>query len=246
MALSWPLLAAIAFIFVAAIVRGLTGFGFSLLAITSLSLLYPPAQVIPSILMLEVIASLRLLPEVWRHVHWRSLLPLLAGCLIATPLGVWLLANTSAGPMQVAIGCFTLLAVALLASGFALKSMPSAPASVAIGAASGFANGAAGIGGPPVIIFYFSTPAGAAVGRASLIAYFFATDIIALGFLWPQGLVTVDVAWRALIYSVPLLAGIWLGTRAFKTMDTKAFNRWVLVAMALLGILSVFKGLGLL
>jgi uncharacterized protein len=242
--MTWLLALSFLFVFLAAIVRGFSGFGFSLLAITSLSLLSSPADVIPSILMLEVIASLRLLPEVWKDVHWRSLLPLLAGCLVATPFGVWLLANVAASPMQIAIGVFTLVTVALLSRGYALKSMPSTAATTAVGAASGFANGAFGIGGPPVILFYFSSPAGVAAGRASLIAYFFATDIIALAFLWHQNLVTYAAATKTLLYLPALLLGVWIGAHAFKRMDQQQFKSAILMILALLGAMSIMKGAG--
>lgn len=41
-------------VFGAAIVRGYSGFGFSLLSITALSLVLPPAVVVPSMFLLEV------------------------------------------------------------------------------------------------------------------------------------------------------------------------------------------------
>jgi uncharacterized protein len=229
-------------IFLASIVRGFSGFGFSLLAITSLSLVLPPAQVVPSIFMLEVAASLRLLPEVWRDVHWRSLSPLLIGCLIGTPLGVWLLANTPAPPMQVALGVFVLVATLLLWLGFALKSMPGRAASTAVGAASGLANGAFGIGGPPVILFYFASPAGNIAGRASLIAFFLATDIIGLGFLSLEGLVTWETAIRALLFLPPLLLGVWLGSRSFKNTDPALFRKIVLVILGALAVMTIIQG----
>jgi uncharacterized membrane protein YfcA len=147
------------FIFLAAIVRGYSGFGFSLLAITSLSLVLEPAEIVPSIFMLEIAASLHLLPSIWRDVHWRSLLPLIAGCLIATPFGVMLLASVPPAPMQLALSVFVLIATFLLWRGFALKNIPGTAGAVAAGAAAGFGNGAFGIAGPPVILFYFSSPA---------------------------------------------------------------------------------------
>src|SRR5215510_6849047 len=88
-------------VFLAAIVRGYSGFGFSLLVITALSLLMAPAAIIPTMFMLEIAASLHLLPGIWKDIHWRSLAPLIIGCAIGTPLGVWLLANVPAAPMQV-------------------------------------------------------------------------------------------------------------------------------------------------
>jgi uncharacterized protein len=244
MPLDWQLATALVLIFLAAVVRGLTGFGFSLLAITSLALLMPPAHVIPSILMLELAASVHILAEVWKDVHWRSLLPLLLGSLVATPLGVWLLANVPTPPMQVAIGIFTLTAVALMARGLTLKTMPGRFATATIGALSGLANGAFGIGGPPVIVLYFSTPAGHAVGRASLAAYFLAIDVIGLMFLWRQGLVTVQSSWRALIYLPALLAGVWVGSLAFARVNQQQFRNVILAVLAILGLLSIIRGAG--
>ena len=63
----WLVAYSVACIFGAAIVRGYSGFGFSLLAITALSLALPPAEIVPSIFMLEVAASLHLLPGIWRE-----------------------------------------------------------------------------------------------------------------------------------------------------------------------------------
>lgn len=230
-------------IFLAAIVRGYSGFGFSLLSITALSLALPAAQFVPSIFLLEIAASLHLLPGIWRDIHWRSLIPLTLGCLIATPFGVYLLAHVPAAPMQIALALFVLVATFLLWRGFALKSMPGTVATTAAGAASGLANGAFGIGGPPVILFYFSTPAGQFAGRASVIAYFLATDVIGLAFQAREGLVNQESFLRAAFFLPPLLAGVWLGARSFKGADPKVFRQWVLIILAALAVLTAAKGI---
>jgi uncharacterized protein len=230
-------------IFLAAIVRGFSGFGFSLLSITALSLVLAPQQIVPSIFMLEVAASLHLLPSIWRDIHWRSLGPLLAGCLVATPLGVYLLARVPEAPMQVALGLFVVAAALLLLRGFQLTRMPGTAATVAVGAGSGLANGAFGIGGPPVVLFYLATPAGVAAGRATLITFFLGTDVMGLGFLAREGLVTWDTAVRALTFAPPLFAGVWLGARAFTGTDPQVFRTWVLRLLMLLALLTMAKGL---
>ena len=229
-------------VFGAAIVRGYSGFGFSLLSITALSLALPPAAVVPSIFMLEIAASLHLLPSIWRQVHWRSIIPLLIGYVVATPIGVHLLANVPAAPMRIALSVFVIAAVALLWKGFVLKSMPGPAATVATGAASGLANGAFGIGGPPVILFFFSSPAGADVGRASVIAYFLCTDSLGLLFQTQAGLINVDIFWRFLLFLPPLLAGVWFGARIFQRADPESFRRWVLRLLALLAALTAAQG----
>jgi uncharacterized membrane protein YfcA len=238
-----PYVYALVCIFLAAIVRGYSGFGFSLLAVTSLSLMLTPAQVVPSIFLLEIAASLHLLPGIWKDIHWSSLWPLALGCLIATPIGVWFLANVPAAPMQIGLGVFVLVATYLLYLGFALKTMPGPLASTAAGAASGLANGAFGTGGPPVILFYFASPAGNIAGRASIIAYFLFTDVVGLVFMSREGLVTVSAAFRALIFLPALLVGVWLGARSFKSADPSVFRKWVLMLLAILALLTGAKGI---
>lgn len=230
-------------VFLAAIVRGYSGFGFSLLVVTALSLALPTAEIVPSIFLLEVAASIHLLPGIWKDIHWRSIGPLLVGCLLGTPFGVWFLANVPAAPMQVALGGFVLIFTVLLWRGFALKTMPGLAASVLTGSVSGLFNGAFSTGGPPVILFYFASPAGNIAGRASLITYFLGTDMIALPLLAREGLLTTDSVLRALVFLPALIAGIWLGARSFKGADPTVFRKWVLALLGLLAVISAAKGI---
>lgn len=242
--MSWPVaLYAMACVFGAAIVRGYSGFGFSLLAITSLSLALPLAETIPPVFMMEVAASLSLLPGIWRDIHWKALGLLWFGCLVGTPVGVWLLASVPAAPMKIGLAGAVLAAVGLLWSGYVRKSMPGAGATIATGGVAGMLNGAFGIVAPPVIIFFFGSPAGATISRASLIAFFIGTDTTGLGFLARQGLVTVDGFYRFLMLVPALLAGQWLGARSFKSAKPAEFRRWVLRILIVLALLTGLQGL---
>jgi uncharacterized protein len=238
-----PYALALLFIFLAAIVRGYSGFGFSLLAITSLSLVMAPQTFIPAIFMLEIAASIHMLPGLWRDIHWRSLAPLVIGTVIGTPVGVWFLANIPAAPMQLAFAIFVLVVTALLWSGYALKTVPGPVVSTTVGGAAGILNGAFGVGGPPVIIFYFASPAGHAVGRASIVAYFLVADLIGLAFQSREGLVTLETAKLGLLFLPALAIGVWLGARSFRTADPQVFRRVVLVLLALLAVLTGFQAI---
>ena len=228
-------------IFLAAIVRGFSGFGFSLLTITALSLFYPPSEIIPPIFMLELAASANLLPSIWKDIHWKSLWPLTLGCLIATPIGVWALANFPAAPMQIGLSIFVLTATFLMWRGYALKTMPGPFTSTLAGAASGLSNGAFGIGGPPVILFYFASPAGNLAGRASLVAFFLATDVIGLANQSVHGLITWATVVQAAVYLPALLAGVWIGARSFKGTDPDTFRKYVLGILAVLAVIIFVK-----
>ncbi|TXH34230.1 MAG: sulfite exporter TauE/SafE family protein [Rhodospirillaceae bacterium] len=228
-------------IFGAAIVRGFSGFGFSLLSITAITLFMPQAEVVPSIFLLEIAASLHLIPSIWREIHWRSLLFLMIGCLIGTPLGVSALASVPAAPMTLAMSLFVTVTAILMLRGFHLEKTPGPLATTGTGIGSGLLNGAFGIGGPPVIIFFFSTPGAAAVGRASVIAYFIGTDSLGLAWDTYHGLVTKQSFLQAALWLVPLLLGVTVGARSFHHVSEAAFRRWVLRLLILLAVISGAK-----
>ncbi|MDZ4736295.1 MAG: sulfite exporter TauE/SafE family protein [Rhodospirillaceae bacterium] len=230
-------------VFLAAIVRGFSGFGFSMLAITAISLLMPPAAIIPAIFMLEIAASLHLLPAVWKQVHWRSLIWLIVGCAIATPLGVLALASVPAAPMKIALAVFVIVAAIAFVRGWQLVTMPGARATFTTGLATGLANGGFGMAGPPVVLFYFASPAGNAAGRASIIAFFVATDLMGLGYLGAAELVTWDSVRLAIWFVIPLLVGVMLGARGFVTMSPAQFRLWTLRILLALGVLTLLRGL---
>jgi hypothetical protein len=232
----------VACVFGAAIVRGYSGFGFSLLAITSLTLALPPVAIIPSIFMLELCASAHLLPGIWRQIDWRAILWLMLGTVVGTPIGAFALAHVPAEPMVVAMSIIVLGSTLLLSRGFGLKRSPGPAATTAVGTATGVLNGAFGFAGPPVILFFLGTPAGAAVGRASIIAYFIGTDSYGLAVLGWNDLVGFDHVLRTLAFLPPLLAGVWLGARSFRRADPATFRRWVLRILMLLAVLTGLKG----
>ena len=236
--------ASAAIVLLSAIVRGYSGFGFSLLTITAMSLLMPVALVIPTIFILEIAASINLIPAIWRDIHWRSLAWLLGGYVLGMPLGIKALANLPAPPMQIALGILVIGVAVMMLRGFHLTRTPGRAPTTATGMLSGILNGAFGIGGPPVILFYFSTPEAAAMGRASIIFFFLACDLIGLGFLAEEGLVTFRSLVQFVIWLPALLIGIALGARAFRNTDPAAFRRIVLLILIGLAGLAIAKAAG--
>ena len=238
----WQLLAlSSAAVFLAAIVRGFSGFGFSLLSITAISLILPVAQIVPSIFLLEIAASINLIPGIWREIHWRSLTWLMVGYVIGLPIGGYALIHAPEAPAQIVLGIFVIGTAILMLRGFHLARTPGAPASTATGAASGVLNGAFGIGGPPVVLFYFSTPGAAAIGRASIIFFFLFTDLLGVGYFATQGIVTAQSFVQAALWLPALLIGVWIGAHGFRRMDQDTFRRWVLVILIALALLGIGK-----
>ena len=225
----------------AGVIRGYSGFGFAMVAVTSMSFALPPAQVVPTVLILEVLASIRLVPQVWRDIDWFSLRWLLVGAFVATPFGVYLLATVPPAPMRISISLVVLAAAILLICGFAWKRMPGTTLTFTTGVACGILNGGAAIGGPPVILFYLSSPAGVKVSRASIIAYFFGMDTMSLAMAALQGLTTSETLLTTAVCLLPLLLGIGIGSRMFIKADQASFRRHVLVLLMILSIAGLLR-----
>lgn len=232
------------FVFVAGFVRGYSGFGFAMVAVTGISLVFPPAYVVPLVLALEVLASIHLMPTVWRDIDWYSLRWLLAGAFLATPVGVYLLATIPAEPMRLFISLFVFGTAMVLLYGWTWKRMPNRPLIFSTGLACGLLNGAAAIGGPPVILFYLSSPAGITVSRASIIAYFFGIDAISLVIASGQGLVHERTLLMAIACLFPLYCGISIGKKFFTRTDQELFRSRVIILLIILSCVVFVRTVG--
>lgn len=228
-------------VFLAGIVRGFSGFAFAALVVISVSFVLPPETVVPAVLILEVIAGIHLLPSIWRTVHWPSITIIVVASILATPLGVYMLANVPAEPMKLALAVITFVAAAILATGYQLKRMPRPAETVATGAAAGLLNGAFGIGGPPIIIFFLGSPLALEAGRASIVASFLAMDIAGLIALFAFGMYDRASLTLTVLALPALVAGVYIGSRLVGRLDEKAARKGVI---AMLMILSLMMGYG--
>jgi uncharacterized protein len=163
------------------------------------------------------------------------------GYALGLPVGAYALIHAPAAPAQIVLGILVIGTAILMLRGFHLERSPSASASTTTGVASGVLNGAFGIGGPPVVLFYFSAPGAAAIGRASVIFFFLFTDLLGVAYFATQGIVTNQSFIQSVLWLPALLIGVWLGAHGFKRMDQQAFRRWVLVILIVLAILAIGK-----
>jgi len=109
---------------------------------------------------------------------------------------------------------------------------------VATGLVSGVFNGSTALGGPPVVLFFFSSPGGVDISRASLIAFFLGTEIVAIGTFAGMGLMTVESVRLFLTALIPMGVGLVAGKRSFIQTDQTVFRKKVMLyLMVLAGLL---------
>ena len=78
-------------VFVASIIRGFNGFGFSATCISGFSFILPAIQIVPIILILEVFISIFMIPYIRNKIDWNFVFKLLIGIVIGSPIGLYLL-----------------------------------------------------------------------------------------------------------------------------------------------------------
>ncbi len=220
----------------AAIVRGYSGFGFSALLVTTLALVMTPAEVVPIALMLEVAASVHMLPKVWREVDRKLVGWLLAGAIIASPVGVSLLASLPANPMRITLYIICLAAVGIIWRGYKAPDGHGTGRVFGAGLISGVVNGATAMGGLMVVIFMLTGSLSAAAMRASLIAFFLILDSLAALMAGYEGLLSPDTLTRTAIFLPILVLGNMLGHRKFVASAPESFKRFTLILLMVISI----------
>jgi len=227
----------------ASVIRGYAGFGFSAIVVAGASLFLPTREVVPLVLLLEIIASLQMATQVWRHVNWRMVLYILTASILLIPLGQYVLLWVEVEPMRVIAGFLMLAAVVLTATGrsFPFKNEPKGW--FLIGTVSGFMNGLLAMGGMWAMIFLLSSGTQIATVRASLVALFFATDSYAVLAGSVQGLINGIILVR-FIWALPaLFLGVWIGSRKFESSNANTYKKVVLWLLSALAVLLLLKAL---
>ena len=236
---SWALSALC--VLVAAVVRGLTGFGFAAIAVVGLVLLGSLQQAVPLVLFLEVAASVMLLRSAWREADYRLLRRLLLAAACGVPCGILLLTGIDSGGLTV--GVYLLVGV-LAILGLARIRLPVGEGRAGawlVGGSSGALIAAFSIGGPLVVAWLSLCGLRAQALRATLIMFFFVVDITALAGLAAASAIPADTGWQALRMLPALLLGLWLGQQLFLRIQAEQaarFTQWLLLFLAGAGLLG--------
>ncbi len=239
----WQFACIVVAIFLGTVLRGITGFGFSMLMIIVMTFFMTPAKATAYILLWEILASIVHLPFVWRQVHWRTLSWLCLGVLIGTPLGVASLLYIPPNIMTFLINLTVVIISLIMLRGVRLTRILKLGEVVGTGFISGIINGASANGGPPVILMFFSSPTGAAVGRASVIAYFLFTDMWATAIFVQQGMTDLDTLWGALLLLPVLTLGLWIGSKLYGKIHEEKLKIFAIKLLLATSLISCIRSI---
>jgi uncharacterized membrane protein YfcA len=225
-------------------VKGLTGFGFSLVTVATLVLVAPPSTVVPVVLLMNSLINLALVYSVRKEVDMARTLPLVIAGAAGLPLGTYILVVTNADVLRIVIGVVILLFAAALLLGFRREIKRERLGSGVVGATSGILNGSVGIGGPPIVLFLSHLGLDKCSFRATLVAYFLCINLAAIPFYYAGGLLTAEVFKMFLLLVPALVLGGLTGSRLVSRVSERNFRYITLAIVMVAAVLAILTGLG--
>ena len=230
-------------VFIASIIRGFNGFGFSATCISGFSFILPAIEIVPIILALEVIISIFMVPYILKKIDWRFVFKILIGIIIGSPIGLYLLKYLNSQTTHLFVCLMIIFFSILLMRGYSNQKISNNYGKFFTGIFSGTLNGLTTLGGMPVAIFLLATSIQPAIIRGSLAALFFLTDIYAFGLSFFAGIVDITTIYRTLPLIIILPIGVYIGDKFFVKSNEATYRQVVFYFLIFISILGVFNAL---
>jgi len=226
--------------FAAALVTGVAGFAFGLIAAAVWLHFLTPLQTATLIIGFGLVVQG---VSVWKLRHalrWQRLWPFVLGAAFGVPLGVAVLGWARLDHVRVAVGALLVLYSTYSLARPALKPVPAgAAADAGVGFLNGILGGLAGLAG--ILVTIWCGLRGWPKDEQRAVFQPIGVAIFAMSGLWlgASGTLSTDSLWLFLAGLPVLLAGTWLGLKLYGHLDEAGFRKLVLVLLLISGIALV-------
>ena len=228
-------------VFIASIIRGFNGFGFSATCISGFSFILPAIEIVPIILILEVFISIFMIPYIWNKIDWNFVFKLLIGIALGSPIGLYLLKYLSPETTHLSVCLIIIFFSILLMRGYTNKSINNDQSKIFTGVISGALNGLTTLGGMPVALFLLITSIQPAIIRGSLAALFFLTDVYAFVLSFFAGIVDMTTIYRTIPLIIILPIGVFIGNKFFIKSKEELYRKVVFYFLIVISIFGIFR-----
>ncbi len=216
-----------------------TGIGFALVASPLLVLVAGPFHGVVLANVLSMTVSLVVLAMTWRDVELSRGLLLTVPALAMIPLGATVAKRVPGPLLMVVVGVMVLIALAAVQLTARARILRGVSGTIAAGAASGFMNVTAGVGGPAIVLYALSTNWNHRKFAATFQLYALIINVASLVAKGGVRLSATTVATCVLALSIGLYAGHLLSSR----FDGAQARRIVTALSALGAAAIVAKGI---
>ncbi len=227
-------------VLVAALTQRITGIGFALVCAPLLVLAAGPFQGVVLANLLSLVVNVLVFAVSWRDTEWVKGLLLAVPALLTIPVGAYVARTMPPAPLMVVIGMLVILALGAVILSSRARVLRGPGGAVAVGAASGFMNVTAGVGGPAIVLYAVSTRW---EHRKFVATFQFYSIFVNLASLLSKGGLPQVAPVTLVVSGAGLVTGLAGGELLSRHVDHAAARR-LAIGLALAGsVFTVFKGL---
>jgi hypothetical protein len=229
--------------FVAALVTGLAGFAFGLVAAAVWLYILTPLQTATLIIWYGLLVQGYSVWKLRHAISWARIAPLVIGSALGVPLGVFVLSAASPSSLRVGIGAVLVLysLYALLRPSLKPFAAGGATADGAAGFVNGMLGGATGFAGIVVTIWSQMRGWPKDQQRSVFQPVGVATFLMCALWLGGRGSISRDLVWLFALGLPALFAGTWLGLKLYGKLDEAQFRKVVLILLLVSGAALLVK-----
>lgn len=188
-------------------ISGLSGFGYALVSVPLLLIVYEPTTVIVVLAFIGIFTNALVVSDSFRVVEGRALAPLLPPSALGLLAGVELLRLVEAVYIELAAGSLVILFSVMLLRGWILPGLEGRWGPVIAGTSAGVMSTSTGLGGPPIVMLFAARKLARDAFRATNAAYFLVLGSLTLSLLLLRGL----VEWQHFGIAALLVPAAFLG-----------------------------------
>ncbi len=225
----------------AGLARGFAGFGSGMLMAPIFAILFGPVDTVAMIAVLELFASVQLIPQVLKDTQWRFVASLSASAILCMPFGAYVLRSADPALLTRLMAAVVLIFVIILMAGWRYYGEKKLVLTLGVGAASGALMAATSLGNPPILLYLLAGQDPGKTIRANIIAYFALTQIVLLSVLGLMGLVALPAVVRAMLFTPGYLLATLVGSRLFRQSDEKRYRRTTIAFLLVIGIYGLLR-----
>ena len=178
---------------------------------------------------------------VQKDVEYKLLLPLSIGTLIASIIGVSILAVIEPALLQILIALYLATICILTLIKLQLAPNPSTLRVGIAGAMTGIINGMSAMGGLFVAFFLTGSNIAPAKIRATMVVYFLGIEFAFLTSAFMNDIYTMKIFWTSLAAVPAMFIGVLLGTKIFKQLPEQQLKQIILYSLIILSVVGLVK-----
>jgi uncharacterized membrane protein YfcA len=224
--------------FASALVAGLSGFAFGLIAASLWLYILSPLQTATLIIAFGLIVQGYSVWKLRRAIDWSKLWPFIIGAAIGVPIGVAILTWANPTHVRSGVGLFLILysLYVLFRPGLKPITAGGALADTGVGFLNGVLAGITGLAG--ILVTIWCGLRGWPKDQQRAVFQPIAVAIFAMSALWLGAKVAISSETiRLFLLGLPvLLAGTWLGLKLYGRVNEATFRKVVLVLLLLSGV----------